>query len=149
MAEPTERDWQKLVRLARYLKARPRLVLWYEYQSKPDYMLVYTDTDWAGCRKTRRSTTGGCAVYGSHLIKMWSRTQALVALSSAEAELYGIVKGTAELKGLVSLWRDLGLNDWTPSRGRERSLGYPQEARAWKGSAPEHDLFVGAGGHGE
>ena len=40
---------------------------------------------------------------------MWSRTQALVALSSAEAELYGIVKGTAELKGLVSLWPDLGL----------------------------------------
>ena len=48
-------------------------------------------------------------MHGSHLIKMWSRTQALVALSSAEAELYGIVKATAELKGLISLWKDLGI----------------------------------------
>ena len=38
-------------------------------------------------------------MHGSHLIKMWSRTQALVDLLSAEAELYGIVKATAKLKG--------------------------------------------------
>ena len=109
MSEPTERDWQKLVRLGRYLKSRPRLVIWYEYQEAPDQVRVYSDTDWAGCRRTRRSTTGGVAMHGSHLIKMWSRTQALVALSSAEAELYGIVKATAELKGLISLWKDLGI----------------------------------------
>ena len=48
-------------------------------------------------------------MHRSHMIKMWSRTQALVALSSAEAELYGIVKATAELKGLMSLWKDLGV----------------------------------------
>ena len=48
-------------------------------------------------------------MHGAHLIKMWSRTQALVALSSAEAELYGIVKATAELKGLISIWKDLGV----------------------------------------
>ena len=29
--------------------------------------------------------------------------------SSAEAELYGIVKATAELKGLMILWMDLGV----------------------------------------
>ena len=47
-------------------------------------------------------------MFGTHMIKMWSRTQALVALSSAEAELYGIVKASADLKGLISLWKDLG-----------------------------------------
>ena len=109
MATPTVKDWEKLVRLGRYLKTRPRVVVWYEYQDTPDHTVVFSDTDWAGCRKTRRSTTGGVAMYGLHMIKMWSRTQALVALSSAEAELYGIVKATAELKGLISLWKDLGL----------------------------------------
>ena len=84
-------------------------MIWNEYQDEQAQVLVYSDTDWAGCRKTRRSTTGGVAMHGSHLIKMWSRTQALVDLLSAEAELYGIVKATAELKGLMSLWKDLGV----------------------------------------
>ena len=46
---------------------------------------------------------------GSHLIKFWSKTQAVVALSSAEAELYGAVKATSESMGIVSLFRDLGI----------------------------------------
>ena len=45
---------------------------------------------------------------GSHMIKMWSRTQATVALSSAEAELYGTVKASAESIGIVSLMKDAG-----------------------------------------
>ena len=48
-----------------------------------------THTGWAGCKRTRRSTTEGYTVAGSHLIKMRCKTQAVVALSSAEAELYG------------------------------------------------------------
>ena len=51
---------------------------------------------------------GGCAVAGSHLIKMWCRTHAVVALSSAEAELYGLVSVPAETMGLISMYKDLG-----------------------------------------
>ena len=69
---------------------------------------TFSDTDWAGCRRTRRSTTGGYTVAGSHLIKMWCKTQAVVALSSAEAELYGLVRASAETLGLVSMYKDLG-----------------------------------------
>ena len=43
-----------------------------------------------------------------HLIKTWSKTQAIVALSSAEAELYGSVKGACEALGAESLKVDLG-----------------------------------------
>ena len=32
---------------------------------------------------------------GDHLIKGWSSTQAVIALSSGEAEYYGIVKGSS------------------------------------------------------
>ena len=48
-------------------------------------------------------------MYGSHLIKHWSTTQSTVALSSAEAELTGICKGSAQGLGLQSLAKDLGL----------------------------------------
>ena len=86
MATPTTADWETMVRLGRYLKKRPRVQLWYKFQETPCQLETFSDTDWAGCRRTRRSTTGGYTVAGSHLIKMWCKTQTVVALSSAETE---------------------------------------------------------------
>ena len=42
------------------------------------------------------------------MIKAWSRTQNHVTLSSAEAELYAMVKCTAELIGIKSVMADWG-----------------------------------------
>ena len=69
-ATPTTADWEQVVRLARYLKNRPRVPFWHKFQETPCQLETYSDTDWAGCRRTRRSTTGGYTVAGSHLIKM-------------------------------------------------------------------------------
>ena len=68
---------------------------------------MYVDTDWAGCFKSRKSTSGGAIVRGTHLLKHWSTTQQTIALSSCEAELKGIVKGAAEGMGLQNVGRDL------------------------------------------
>ncbi len=46
---------------------------------------------------------------GSHFFKGWSRTQYSVSLSSAEAELIALVKGTAEMLGVRSMWEDRGV----------------------------------------
>ena len=43
-----------------------------------------------------------------HLIKAWSRTQNNVTLSSAEAELYAMVKCTAGMLGIKSMMADWG-----------------------------------------
>ena len=45
---------------------------------------------------------------GEHFLKSWSRTQASVTLSSAEAELVAMVKVTAELIGVLHMLRDWG-----------------------------------------
>ena len=45
---------------------------------------------------------------GEHLIKAWSKTQASVTLSSAEAELVAMCKLAAEMIGIGSLAADLG-----------------------------------------
>ena len=45
---------------------------------------------------------------GAHLIKAWSRTQASVALSSAESELTALVKASAETIGLKRLCQEMG-----------------------------------------
>ena len=47
-------------------------------------------------------------MYGLHVIKVWSKTQAVIAKSSAESELYGAIKGACEGLGISSLLRDLG-----------------------------------------
>ena len=108
LAAPRVSDWDLMTRLARYLVGRPRMVLWYRYPGDDGCIRTMTDGDWACCRRTRRSTTGGITVRGSHVLKFWAKTQAVVSLSSAEAELYEAVKATAETLGTVSLMRDLG-----------------------------------------
>ena len=46
---------------------------------------------------------------GKHLIKHWSRTQTCVALSSGEAELYAIAKGSTETLGLIQVAKEMGV----------------------------------------
>ena len=118
MATPTQQSWLALKRLCRYLVGLPRLVYRYEWQTV-EAIDVYTDTDWAGCPRTRKSTSGGCVLVGSHTAKTWSTTQSSIALSSGEAEFNGVVRGAGVGLGYQSLLRDLGqdlpLRVWTDS----------------------------------
>ena len=108
MSIPGTLDMQAVKRLARYLRSQPRVVYQYPWQECNE-LVVFVDTDFAGCLETRRSTSGGGAMLGAHLIKHWASTQNTLALSSGEAELMGILKGTSEGFGLLSLASDLGL----------------------------------------
>ena len=107
MANPTTSSMHKLKRTARYLIGAPRFKLMYPYQSDPKKIKVWTDTDFAGCLKTRKSTSAGLIRWGSHLIKSWSTNQAVTALSSGEAEYYSLVKGASNALGTRSLLEDL------------------------------------------
>ena len=42
------------------------------------------------------------------MLKFWRKTQAVVALSSTEAELGAAVKASHEVLGVMSLWKDAG-----------------------------------------
>ena len=118
MSAPTELSLMALKRLGRYLIGRPRLVFRYPFQSA-SHVDCYSDTDWAGCPKTRKSTSGGCLMLGGHLLKSWSSTQPSISLSSGEAEYYGVVKAAGIALGQQSLMQDLGMNVavrvWTDS----------------------------------
>ena len=118
MASPTEHGLQSLKRLGRFLEGKHRLVYHYNWQVC-SHVDVYSDTDWGGCPRTRKSTSGGCLMMGSHLIKSWSSTQFPPSLSSGEAELYGVVKASGIGLGLQALLHDvhlhLPLRVWTDS----------------------------------
>merc|ERR1712020_864131 len=96
--------------LTRYLAGRPRLVYDYPWQDATPVLDAWVDTDFAGCLRTRKSTSGGLAARGAHVLKHWSSMQKTIALSSGEAELAGVVKGSGEGLGIQSLARDLRID---------------------------------------
>jgi hypothetical protein len=108
MAVPRRCDWQKVKRLTRYLVGVPRMVQKFDWQASPDRITAIVDTDYAGCLESRKSTSGGVLMHGNHCIRTWSTTQSVIALSSGEAELYGIVKGASAGLGFQSIANDLG-----------------------------------------
>ena len=110
MAQPVGDDWTKLRRMGRYLLHRGRVAHLYKWQAPYDYFSVFVDSNWAGCPRTRRSTTGSAIMYGGCLLRSVSRTQSNVALSSAEAELYAMVHSASEGLGAKAMAMDFGLH---------------------------------------
>ena len=70
---------------------------------------VYTDSDWAGCSKTRKSTSGVVLQILGCIVTALSRTQQVLALSSGEAELYAMGTGVLEALRLRSFLVESGL----------------------------------------
>ena len=88
------------------MKKYPRGRMIYPWNNLEEFVF-YTDSDWAGDKDTRRSTSGGCFMLGQHVISHWSKSQSYVALSSGEAELNAAVKGMTELIGATELYQEL------------------------------------------
>ena len=59
---------------------RPRAITRFPYQDWDTRIRVYSDTDFAGCRETRKSMSGGMMYMGKHWVKGWLTTQAVLAL---------------------------------------------------------------------
>jgi hypothetical protein len=109
MSSPTPADFIKLKRLARYIKKYPRMVFKFKHQRLFKVITAYSDADWAGCVKTRKSTQGGIIILGRHCVKTWSSTQAFIAMSSGESEYYGLVKSASAALGMQSMFVDMGI----------------------------------------
>ena len=77
-----------------------KVVMEFGWQQRPGCLDGYTDSDWGGCTRSHKSTSGAVIMIGKHLIKGYSKQQKVLALSSAEAETYGMVACSAEVLGI-------------------------------------------------
>jgi len=69
----------------KYLKGTSTVGLWYPSHSLI-HLIGYSDSDFAGCKLDRKSTSGTCPLLGLSIISWHSKKQTCVALSTAEAE---------------------------------------------------------------
>jgi hypothetical protein len=68
-ANPKECHLMAVKRIFRYLVDTPNLGLWYPKGSTFD-LLGYSDSDYAGCKVDRKSTTRTCQILGRSLVSL-------------------------------------------------------------------------------
>ena len=128
MKFPTNEDMVSLKRLARYLNGKPRCVQTFRRQSGRDpgpqvserslaagpgsrtiALTVDVDSDWAGDKRTRKSTLCVVVRHGLNVIKTQVNAMKGISLSSGEAEYAAVVKGAQQGLGIKSMCADWGL----------------------------------------
>ncbi|GJV44297.1 hypothetical protein Tco_1428833 [Tanacetum coccineum] len=96
-------------RIFRYLKGQPKLVLWYPKDSPFD-LEAYTDSDYAGARLDRKSTTGGCQFLGRRFISWQCKKQTIVVSSTTKAEYVVAASCCGQVLWIQNKMLDYGYN---------------------------------------
>ena len=111
MSKPSVAAYERVKKLARYMSSYEEVSFHYEWQNEHEAtnLKCFTDSDWAGCRKSRKSTSGGAIMLGKHCLRTWSTTQPVHALSVAEAEYYAIIEGATRCLGLQTMLKEMGV----------------------------------------
>ncbi|KAJ9566375.1 hypothetical protein OSB04_002341 [Centaurea solstitialis] len=105
-ADPKESHLNDVKRIFRYLKGTPNMGLWYPKDSGFD-LIGYSDSDFAGSKLDRKSTTGSCQLLGGKLVSWSSKKQHSVSTSTAEAEYVAAESCCAQI-----LWMKNQLQDY-------------------------------------
>ena len=132
MQQPSNLDEMGLKMLARFLELRPRLVWLFKWQKRVTRTESWCHTDHAGCIRTRKSVSGCALMLDGSTVSTYCKGQAVIALSSGEAECYGLVSATSqnawpaeyslglkmETRGSCLDGRHSWNCDWEPTRAR-------------------------------
>nr|GEZ28055.1 uncharacterized mitochondrial protein AtMg00810-like [Tanacetum cinerariifolium] len=84
-AKPTKKHLKEFKRIFRYLRGTVNTGLWYTKDSGFE-VIRFSDADYAGCKDTFKSTSGGAQFLREKLVSWSSKKQDCTALSTAEAE---------------------------------------------------------------
>ena len=107
---PGEPHWKALKRVLRYLKGTKDLALTFRRGSheKPlDLLCTFSDSDWAGDKDTRHSTTGYVVTLNNCPIRARSSKQKTTALSSCEAETIALTESVKDTLWIRNLLEEL------------------------------------------
>nr|GEX35306.1 uncharacterized mitochondrial protein AtMg00810-like [Tanacetum cinerariifolium] len=84
-AKPTKKHLKEVIRIFHYIRGTVNMGLWYTKDFGFE-LTGFLDADYAGCKDTFKSTSGGAQFLGEKLVSWSSKKQDYTALSTAEAE---------------------------------------------------------------
>ena len=105
-SNPKQSHLSAVKRIIRYLLGTMNIGLWYPKNSTCN-LIGYSDSDFAGSKTDRKSTSGTCHFIGSALVYWHSKKQNSVALSTAEVEYISAGSCCAQI-----LWMKQQLSDY-------------------------------------
>ena len=116
-SKPNQGSWKCLRHLANFLYNRSEHVLCLETNGKgcghvaqvpcAHVLEVFCDSDWAGNKSSRKSTSAGAIMFDGMVVHCFSRSQSCVSLSSAEAEYVATVSAVCDAILLRSAFEHL------------------------------------------
>ena len=105
-SKPDESHLTAVKRIFQYLKSTMDLKLNYRKDSGED-LIGYSDADWAGDTDDRHSTSGVLFKLSGGAISWLSKKQAIVALSTSEAEYVALSLAVQEAVWLRKLFKEI------------------------------------------
>jgi histone deacetylase 1/2 len=105
---PKLAHWKAAKQVLAYLSATASHGITY-IKTGSVFLLAYSDSDWAGCLKTRRSRSGGVILINGSWIITICKLQASISLSSCEAELIALVEVIKEIMWLHNFLGELNV----------------------------------------
>jgi hypothetical protein len=114
LEKPSVRHWMQAKRVLRYLAGSINKGVEYPKNIPNLHIWAHTDSDWAGCKTTRRSTSGYAIFIDKGPICWRSKMQSIVALSSCEAEYIALVECIKEILWLLQHLKALGISVDSP-----------------------------------
>ncbi|KAJ9544501.1 hypothetical protein OSB04_024208 [Centaurea solstitialis] len=105
--DPRESHLSAVKRILRYLKGTPDFGLCYPKDLGFE-LIAYIDSDHAGCKLNRKSTSGACQFLRDKLVSWSSRKQNCVSLSTAEAEYVAVACCCSQVLWMKTQLADFG-----------------------------------------
>ena len=128
MQNPTQNHWIAVKRILRYIKGTLSFGL--KFTHTEDFNLHgYSDSDWAGCTSSRKSTSGQLFRLGDCTISWRSKKQSIIALSSTEAEYVALCSAAQETTWLRRMLHGIRMQQVTPTTVYEDNQGCTALAR--------------------
>ena len=107
---PTLQHWEQLKKIAAYAKCTKDYGLFFDPNTESDKVArieVFTDADWANCKDTRKSISGGVIMLWGYPIIWSSKKQTIVATSTCLAEIVAACSGLIEADKAKELIQEL------------------------------------------
>nr|GEX85491.1 hypothetical protein [Tanacetum cinerariifolium] len=105
-AQPTEKHLKEVKRIFHYLQGTVNMGLWYTKDSGFE-LTRFSDDDYAGCKDTFKSTSGGAQSLGEKLVSWSSKKQDCTSLSTTKSKYVSLSACCAQV-----LWMRTQLTDY-------------------------------------